>query len=114
MPIGRNDPAGARDVATTLGVMDPMERHPSQFRRAPHVETVDAVPATTAPQEIPGQDADCCSARPLFLVVLPVTAERKMPAELYLCGHHRRTSRASLAAAHASIFDAAGRIVGTA
>jgi hypothetical protein len=114
MSIGRNDPAGAAGTATTLSVMDPMEHHPSQFRRAPQVETVCASPAPIVPHEIPDQDADCCSARPLFRVVLPLTAERRKQADLYLCGHHRCSCRASLAAANASIFDAAGRIVGNA
>lgn len=47
--------------------------------------------------------ADCCSARATFRVVLPATATRPEPAELLLCGHHLRISRAALDAQHATV-----------
>jgi hypothetical protein len=47
--------------------------------------------------------ADCCSARATYRVVLPRTAEREMPAELLLCGHHLRASRSALQARGAEI-----------
>lgn len=92
--------------------MNPMEHHPSQFHRAPPTETVCTETKTVERREISGQAADCCSARPLFRVILPVTAERSRPVELFLCGHHRQHCRRGLAAAHASTFDAAGHLVG--
>jgi hypothetical protein len=49
--------------------------------------------------------ADCCSARATYLVVLPATATRAKPAELLLCGHHLRISRATLDAQHAFVQD---------
>jgi hypothetical protein len=47
--------------------------------------------------------ADCCSARATYRVVLPATPERSEPAELLLCGHHLRASRSALEARHAQI-----------
>ena len=45
--------------------------------------------------------ACCCPARPMVKVVLPPTANRADPADLWLCGHHYRVSRQALAAAGA-------------
>jgi hypothetical protein len=41
--------------------------------------------------------ACCCTAMPVVKVVMPPTAHRPDSVELYLCGHHFRTSRAALA-----------------
>jgi len=52
--------------------------------------------------------ACCCPARPVVTVVMPPTASRPHPVELLLCGHHFRTSQASLQAAGADVYDKAG------
>lgn len=49
--------------------------------------------------------ADCCSARATYRVVLPATPDRDRPAELLLCGHHLRASRAALEARGAQVHD---------
>lgn len=48
--------------------------------------------------------ACCCPARPMVKVVMPPTASRPSPVELWLCGHHYRVSRQALAAAQASCY----------
>jgi hypothetical protein len=49
--------------------------------------------------------ADCCSARAGYRIVLPATGARTEPAELLLCGHHLRASRATLDAQGAVSFE---------
>jgi hypothetical protein len=49
--------------------------------------------------------ACCCPARPQVKVVMPPTAARPNPVDLWLCGHHYRESGAALAAAGADIVD---------
>lgn len=46
--------------------------------------------------------ACCCTAIPVVRVLLPPTEQRPDSVELYLCGHHFRTSRAALAEAGAT------------
>jgi len=58
--------------------------------------------------------ACCCVARAVVRVVMPPTAGRPHETELLLCGHHYRTSRAALAAAHASVQELAGNFDGPA
>ncbi len=48
--------------------------------------------------------ACCCAARPMFKVVMPPTATRPRPVDLWLCGHHCRASRAALESAGASVY----------
>jgi hypothetical protein len=47
-------------------------------------------------------------ARAVVRVVMPPTAARPHEAELLLCGHHYRVSRAALAAAHATVSELPG------
>jgi hypothetical protein len=47
--------------------------------------------------------ADCCSARATYRIVLPATHDRVESAELLLCGHHLRASRAALEARNADV-----------
>ena len=47
----------------------------------------------------------CCPARPVVKVIMPPTADRAQPVDLWLCGHHYRTSAAALHAAGASVED---------
>jgi len=47
-------------------------------------------------------------ARAVVRVVMPPTASRPHETELLLCGHHYRTSRAALAAAHATVSELPG------
>jgi hypothetical protein len=52
--------------------------------------------------------ADCCPARPMFKIVMPPTATRSHPADLWLCGHHYRDSRAALNSAGTHVSPLAG------
>jgi hypothetical protein len=45
----------------------------------------------------------CCPARPLVKVILPASAARPHPVDLWLCGHHYRVSQAALAEAGAAV-----------
>jgi len=53
------------------------------------------------------QQSCCCPARPQVKVIMPPTATRPHPVDLWLCGHHYRASRAALAAAGATVVDVA-------
>jgi hypothetical protein len=44
-----------------------------------------------------------CPARPVVRVVMPPTAERTHPVDLWLCGHHYRASLHALLAAGATV-----------
>lgn len=52
--------------------------------------------------------ADCCIGRALYRVVLPPTGQRTQPAELLLCAHHLRQSRARLLEQGATIYNQYG------
>jgi hypothetical protein len=68
-------------------------------------------------EELPGSGkplalvdrADCCPAWPMVTVVLPPAPGHPVPADLRLCGHHYRASRAALRAAGATVYGADGR-----
>jgi hypothetical protein len=47
----------------------------------------------------------CCLARPAVKVLMPPTASRSRPVDLWLCGHHFRASLKALLAAGATIED---------
>lgn len=49
--------------------------------------------------------ACCCPARPRVRVIMPPTAGRPHPVDLWLCGHHYRVSRDALRAAGAEVED---------
>ena len=49
--------------------------------------------------------ACCCPARPAVKVIMPPTANRKEPVDLWLCGHHYRASVAALVKARARVED---------
>ncbi|XVQ09668.1 DUF7455 domain-containing protein [Spirillospora sp. CA-255316] len=51
----------------------------------------------------------CCTAGPAVAAVLAPAEGR--PAELLFCRHHFIASRAALEAAHATVYDAQGRLV---
>jgi hypothetical protein len=83
------------------------------FRQSPAGRTEDAagLADTTAPHGPPASPTDqacCCVARAVVRVVMPPTAGRPHETELLLCGHHYRTSRAALSAAHATVHELAG------
>lgn len=65
-----------------------------------------------APTQLGMQRADCCVASAAYRVVLPPAEARPRPAELLLCGHHYRQSRAAFGPAGAVVFDAHNRLVG--
>jgi hypothetical protein len=50
-----------------------------------------------------GELASCCAARPTVIAVFPRQPGQSRTVELLLCGHHYRTSRASLVKAGAVI-----------
>jgi hypothetical protein len=47
----------------------------------------------------------CCPARPAVKVIMPPTASRPRPVDLWLCGHHYRASVGALLAAGAIVED---------
>jgi hypothetical protein len=49
--------------------------------------------------------ACCCPARPVVRVIMPPTASRAHPVDLWLCGHHYHVSREALRAAGAVVED---------
>jgi hypothetical protein len=57
--------------------------------------------------------ACCCPARPVVTAVIPAALGRPRPADLLLCGHHYRVSRAALHAAGADVYDKAGVLITT-
>jgi hypothetical protein len=59
----------------------------------------DIIPAREAPVGL----ACCCPAKAAVRVTMPPTQARPHDTDLLLCGHHYRTSRAALAAAHAVV-----------
>jgi hypothetical protein len=85
--------------------MNPMDRHPSMYRRSVATEVPNPCVGQVVHVEDAADGADCCSARPLFLVLLAASDTRPEPAELLLCGHHRRVSRDALNTAHAAVYD---------
>lgn len=64
---------------------------------------------TCAPQRN-AQRACCCSARPVYEVLVPRRSTAGTEQSL-MCGHHFRASRPSLAASGAVVFDADGVLV---
>ncbi len=57
------------------------------------------------PSAAAGDRSCCCPARPQVKAMMPPTADRPHPVDLWLCGHHYRLSRAALEAAGAVIVD---------
>jgi hypothetical protein len=49
--------------------------------------------------------ACCCPARPVVKVIMPPTPGRPRPVDLWLCGHHYRSSLVSLELAGARVED---------
>jgi len=47
----------------------------------------------------------CCPARPVVKVIMPPAADRRHSVDLWLCGHHYRTSAAALLKARARVED---------
>ena len=68
------------------------------------------LPERAAPFSVTDQ-ACCCPARPVVMVILPATSTSPFPADLLLCGHHFRVNERALRAAGAQAYDAAGALV---
>jgi hypothetical protein len=51
----------------------------------------------------PPRRACCCLAWPVVQVIMPPTAQRPHPVDLWLCGHHYRVCRDALAAVGATV-----------
>jgi hypothetical protein len=70
--------------------------------------TDDELPARAIPV---ASRACCCPAAPVVTVIMAPSAARRHPADLLLCGHHYRASRAALRTAGAAVYDAAGMLI---
>lgn len=69
-------------------------------------ETSDPVPGSPSPaaSDVPVPDRSCCClARPVARVIMPASASRTEPVDLWLCGHHLRASRQALDRSEAGI-----------
>lgn len=87
--------------------------HPSQGPYISAASTVEVADTELTSEPVPfaGETADCCIARPLYRVVLPVPAGAPPAPDLLLCGHHFRASTDGLTRARAAVFDSAdGRV----
>jgi hypothetical protein len=73
------------------------------FRKDPHPVMVPPPPEDLrfTDHSVPDRSC-CCPARPVVKVIMPPTASRAQPVELWLCGHHYRASLAALHAAGAT------------
>jgi hypothetical protein len=77
-----------------------------------HATTATAEPTRCPPEQYLCGAADpsvptracCCPARPMFKILMPPTAARPRPVDLWLCGHHYQASQQSLAAAGARVY----------
>lgn len=77
-----------------------------------HAMSATAEPARCLPEQYQGGLADpsvpmracCCPARPMFKIIMPPTAARPRPVDLWLCGHHYHASQRALAAAGAKVY----------
>jgi hypothetical protein len=79
--------------------------------RVPSVPLDDRLPDRSAMPLAATGRACCCPARPVVTVILPSAAGRPRLADLLLCGHHYRVSRAALHAARAAVYDQAGTLI---
>ena len=52
--------------------------------------------------------ACCCPAPPAVIVVVPASADRPLPTELLLCGHHYRLAQEALAERGDTVLDLDG------
>ena len=68
----------------------------------------DEMPSECAAPFSVTDQACCCPARPVVMVILPATATRPFPADLLLCGHHFRVNERAPRAAGALACDATG------
>ena len=75
-------------------------RHPGNPRHEPGA----AVAPWVADQSVPAR-ACCCPGRPVAKVIMPPAPGRPHPVDLWLCGHHYRSSFVALAAAGARVYD---------
>lgn len=73
------------------------------FRKDPHAAEAPGLedPRFTDPS-VPSRSC-CCPARPAVKVLMPPTAGRAHPVDLWLCGHHYRASLEALLAAGAKL-----------
>ena len=68
----------------------------------------DEMPSECAAPFSVTDQAGCCPARPVVMVILPATSTSPFPADLLLCGHHFRVNESALRAAGAVAYDATG------
>lgn len=74
------------------------------FRKDSHV-TAEAPPMEDVrfiDPSVPSRSC-CCPARPVVKVIMPPTADRPHPVDLWLCGHHYHVSARALLAAGADV-----------
>ena len=75
------------------------------FRRGPHAAEVSPPEDLRFTDPAVPERSCCCPARPVVKVVMPPTADRPHPVDLWLCGHHYRASFAALVVAGARVED---------
>ena len=68
--------------------------------------------APDSPLTIPDH-ACCCTAKPMVKVIMPATASRPHPVDLWLCGHHWRVSPPAIIAAGATVYQVGTPDAGT-
>lgn len=79
-------------------------------RAKPPASLADDGPGRAGPSALPDR-ACCCPARPVVKILIPPSPGRPHAADLLLCGHHYRVSRAALARAGAVVLDQTGAVV---
>jgi hypothetical protein len=79
------------------------KRHPAQWA---HLNAAEHERLEPGARPVPAR-ACCCPARPVVRVSMPPVPGRPYPVDLWLCGHHYRSSWAALDAAGATV-DLAG------
>ncbi|HET9649505.1 MAG TPA: hypothetical protein VFP34_14930 [Microlunatus sp.] len=86
--------------------------------RAAALPSVESIPANQPPFGLhsgmaigASERACCCSASPLYRVVLPPSAARAHKTDLLMCGHHYRASARKLKASGAVVFNTSGSLV---
>jgi hypothetical protein len=75
------------------------------FRKNPHAAPAPALEDIRFTDPSVPSRSCCCLARPVVKVLMPPTASRDHPVDLWLCGHHYRASLGALLAAGATVQD---------
>src|SRR5690242_13466871 len=77
----------------------------TRFRRDPHPVGLPPVEDPRLPDAPFPSRSSGCLRRPVVEVIMPPTADRADPVDLWLCGHHCRASLAALLTGGANVED---------